>query len=315
MAYFAHPLFPLAHPVTLRLEACDAAVLTPPAAAAECSTTRYIPEIGPGCIGQLPGAPDSIGQSPPTDVSHDSHPLGPLLPDWHSPPPPPYTLLQGHGCRLEPVDAARHAQPLFDAFAEDTAHALWTYLPYGPFTDAKALAAWLDSKRGLGDQQLYTIIDAASGAALGLCGYLRIQPEAGSIEVGNLTYSPRLQRSRLATAAMVLMMENVFALGYRRYEWKCNALNAPSRRAAERLGFTFEGIFRQATVVKGHNRDTAWYSVLDHEWPRLRDTYARWLAPDNFDEDGRQRHALSAWIRSAMTAARAGHPPSPSNLT
>ncbi|TJZ70108.1 GNAT family N-acetyltransferase [Chitiniphilus eburneus] len=228
----------------------------------------------------------------------DPQPLGPYLPDWCPPPAPPHIPLHGHGCRLEPVDAARHADALFAAFAEDTSQRAWTYLPYGPFADATALAAWLNGKRGLRDQQLYAIVDTADGAALGLCGYLRIQPEAGSIEVGNLTYSPRLQRSRLATAAMALMMENAFALGYRRYEWKCNALNAPSRRAAERLGFTFEGIFRQALVVKGHNRDTAWYSILDREWPRLRDAYARWLSPENFDPAGRQRQPLSAFMEA-----------------
>lgn len=155
------------------------------------------------------------------------------------------------------------------------------------------MLAWLQQSAAKADPQFYAIVDEASGKALGLASYLRIDPQAGSIEVGWLHFSPALQQSRLATAAMALMMGNAFALGYRRYEWKCNALNWPSRKAALRLGFSYEGTFRQARVDKGHNRDTAWFSVIDGEWPALKTAFERWLTEDNFDEQGRQRLRLS----------------------
>ena len=142
------------------------------------------------------------------------------------------------------------------------------------------------------DPLFYAVVDAATGGATGVASYLRIDPANGSIEVGHINYSPLLQRTPAATEAMYLMMWHVFELGYRRYEWKCNALNAASCAAAERLGFSFEGIFRQAAVVKGRNRDTAWYSLIDEEWPALREAFQRWLAPSNFDGQGRQRTRL-----------------------
>lgn len=155
------------------------------------------------------------------------------------------------------------------------------------------MLVWLRECAAKTDPQFYTIFDEHGELPLGLASYLRIDPQAGSIEVGWLHFSPALQRSRLATAAMALMMTNAFALGYRRYEWKCNALNKPSWQAALRLGFSYEGTFRQNRVDKGRTRDTAWFSVIDSEWPALQDCFARWLAPDNFDEHGRQRLRLS----------------------
>jgi len=141
---------------------------------------------------------------------------------------------------------------------------------------------------------MFAVVDPITDDAIGVAGYLRITPASGSIEVGHLNFSPRLQRTRAATEAMYLMMAHAFELGYRRYEWKCNALNLPSRAAALRLGLSFEGIFRQATVVKGRNRDTAWYAAIDSEWPALRAAFLQWLDPANFDEQGQQRISLSA---------------------
>jgi RimJ/RimL family protein N-acetyltransferase len=219
--------------------------------------------------------------------------VGDLIPNWQPAPFPPHVTLNGWGCRVEPLNPALHGPALWQAFSEDSG-ALWTYFAEGPFANEADFLAYLAQRAAARDPQFYAIVDAASGRALGLAAYLRIEPAVGVIEVGYLHFSPALQGTRLATAAMVLMMQNAFALGYRRYEWKCNALNAPSRRAALRLGFQFEGIFRQARVSKGRNRDTAWFSVLDHEWPALSAVFARWLAADNFDVDGQQRVALSS---------------------
>ncbi len=180
---------------------------------------------------------------------------------------------------------------------------MWTYLPYGPFADFAAYRGWIEAKWLGNDPLLFALVDAASHQAVGVASYLRIDPPAGSIEVGHLGYSPLLQRTPAATEAMFLLMAQAFALGYRRYEWKCDALNEPSRAAALRLGFTFEGLFRQATVVKGRNRDTAWYSILDSEWPALRTAFECWLAPENFGPDGRQRQRLSELTQPRNSAA------------
>lgn len=201
--------------------------------------------------------------------------------------------MTGQFVTLVPPDAAAHAQALHAANQLDTTRKMWTYLPYGPFTDFEKYHAWLESMAKSTDPLFYTIINLQNQAPVGLAAYLRITPESGAIEVGHLNYSPLLQQTPAATEAMYLMMEHAFSLGYRRYEWKCDALNAPSRSAAQRLGFKFEGIFRQATVVKGRNRDTAWYSIIDTEWPALKETFQRWLHPDNFDVQGRQRQRLS----------------------
>lgn len=204
---------------------------------------------------------------------------------------------------MEILDPARHADSLTAAINLDPAGRNWTYLPYGPFADAGAYRAWLDSVSRGDDPLFFAIVDPAAGEAVGLASYLRITPVSGSIEVGHIHFSNRLKRSALATEAMFLMMQRAFDLGYRRYEWKCDALNAPSRAAATRLGFTFEGIFRQATVYKGRNRDTAWYAVIDRDWPPLRAAFLRWLAPDNFDAAGLQRTRLSDLTRTAPPPA------------
>ncbi len=226
-------------------------------------------------------------------------PVGLPLPDWSSPPHPESRLMEGRFVLLEPLNPAAHAKELFEAYALDTEGRNWTYLPYGPFPTFEVFQVWLTGISQQPDVQLYTLIPTGTGQPAGMAGYLRITPQAGSIEVGHVHYSDRLKRSHAATEAMFLMMHRAFDSGYRRYEWKCDALNAGSRKAAERLGFTFEGIFRQATVYKGRNRDTAWYSIIDSEWPILRTAFEQWLAPANFDSLGQQAQRLGALILEA----------------
>jgi len=201
--------------------------------------------------------------------------------------------MEGRYCRVEPLDVSRHARQLFDANALDADDAGWTYMAYGPFADFDAYRAWLNSAC-LGDDPLcHTIIDLKMQQAVGLASYMRIDPKSGAIEIGGLKFSPLMQRTPVATEAMYLMMKRAFELGYRRYEWKCDALNVPSRAAAQRFGFSYEGIFRQATVYKNRNRDTAWYSIIDCEWPALNAAFTRWLSPENFDATGKQKLPLS----------------------
>lgn len=218
------------------------------------------------------------------------HPLG----DWKAPPRPPREPMLGRFCQIETIDPSRHAADLHAANRSDELGRLWTYMSYGPFASFAAYETWMKHTCLGEDPMFHAIVDVKSGRALGVASYLRIDPGNGSIEVGHICYSPPLQRTPLATEAMFLMMQRAFALGYRRYEWKCDALNEPSRRAALRLGFTFEGVFRQATHYKGRNRDTAWYSIIDAEWPRLRSAYEAWLAPTSFDDQGRQRASLQS---------------------
>ncbi len=225
--------------------------------------------------------------------NHLGQPLGAPLPAWQSPPAPAGATMQGQYCRLEPVTPDAHADDLFAAYSEDRDGAIWTYLPYGPFASSGEYRAWMEQKCLGDDPRFFTLIELAGGRASGLAAYLRIDRRNGVIEVGHLAFAPRLQRTRAATEALYLMMRYAFELGYRRCEWKCDVLNAPSHTAARRLGFTYEGTFRQAVVVKGRNRDTAWFSVLDTEWPALRLAYERWLDPGNFAMDGRQRSRLS----------------------
>jgi RimJ/RimL family protein N-acetyltransferase len=219
-------------------------------------------------------------------------PIGAALSGWNAPARPPRTPMSGAYCRLEPLDVDRHAAELFDANRADSGGRMWTYLAYGPFATLDAYRAWAEARSTSDDPQFFAVIDAATGTARGVASYLRIDPPSGSIEVGHIAYAPLLQRTRAATEAMHLMMQRAFAMGYRRYEWKCDALNASSRAAAQRLGFSYEGTFRQATVYKGRNRDTAWFSVIDADWPALDAAFRRWLSPDNFDAAGRQRARL-----------------------
>lgn len=215
------------------------------------------------------------------------------MPDWKPVPRPPREAMQGRYCRVEPVDPARHAQDLFHANRADPSGRNFTYLFSGPFDTFDAYRAWLAGAAPGDDPLFHAIVDRETGKAAGVATYMRIDVNHGVIEVGNINYSPALQRRRAATEAMYLMMQRVFALGYRRYEWKCDALNAPSRAAAQRLGFSYEGLFRQAVVYKGRSRDTAWYSIIDAEWPELHRAYQRWLDPSNFDANGAQRNRLS----------------------
>ena len=208
--------------------------------------------------------------------------------------------MHGRLCRLEPLDVSKHAEQLFAANALDSHGANWTYLPYGPFESFAEYRAWLEQQSSTRDPLFFAIVDTASGDAIGVASYLRITPSSGSIEVGHLHFSPKLQRKPAATEAMFLMMRHAFELGYRRYEWKCNALNKSSRQAALRLGFSFEGIFRQATVSKGRNRDSAWYAAIDKEWPALREAFEQWLSPSNFDEKGKQCVGLSLLTRPIL---------------
>jgi len=222
-------------------------------------------------------------------------PIGAPMTHWTPCSPPPLTAMSGKHCDVVPLDIDRHAQDLFDAFAQDNDCANWTYLPYGPFEEKAPFVAWLQSSCQNNDPLFHSVIDKRTGSAAGLASYLRIEPAVGVIEVGHIHFSPLLQRTALATEALYLMMRRVFdELGYRRYEWKCDALNQPSRSAAERLGFKFEGVFRQATMYKQRNRDTAWFSILDHEWPTLQLAFESWLEPTNFDSNGRQLESLAA---------------------
>ncbi|MXN63375.1 GNAT family N-acetyltransferase [Stappia sp. GBMRC 2046] len=220
-------------------------------------------------------------------------PIGFAVPGWKPVGRPPSTPMPGRVCDVVRL-GENHAQDLFEAFSADRENRIWTYLPYGPFDSAASLGNWLEATCLGEDPLFHAVIDKETGRALGVASYLRIEPATGVIEVGHINFSPALQKTVMASEAMFLMMARVFdELGYRRYEWKCDALNAPSMAAARRLGFVYEGTFRQATLYKGRNRDTAWFSVTDREWPGLKAAFEAWLAPDNFDDDGRQRRSLA----------------------
>jgi RimJ/RimL family protein N-acetyltransferase len=231
-------------------------------------------------------------------------PIGAPVPGWSARARPPREAMVGRYCRVEPLDPACHGAQLQRAFAEDCEGRIWTYLPYGPFATLADWLAWGEPAARSQDPQFHAILDR-DGEALGVASFLRIDPANGAIEVGHIHYAPRLQRTTAATEAMVLMMRRVFAeLGYRRYEWKCDSLNAPSRRAAERLGFAYEGLFRQAVVYRERNRDTAWYAIIGKEWPALSGVFESWLDPANFDAAGRQRRSLAELTRAALAPLR-----------
>jgi RimJ/RimL family protein N-acetyltransferase len=226
-------------------------------------------------------------------------PLGPRV-STGSALRPDAVVLEGQFGRLERLDPDRHGGDLWQATAGH--EGLWTYLPYGPFTDAETLIRWLAERASPADPFAYAVVNRA-GRAVGILALRDIRPEMRVIEVGHVVYSPQLQGSPLGTEAHYLLARYVFeTLSYRRYEWRCNTLNAASGRAAQRLGFTFEGIFRQHMIVKGRSRDTAWYAMLEHEWPRRKLAFERWLAAENFDAYGRQRARLS----DLSSAARVG---------
>jgi len=210
---------------------------------------------------------------------------------------PQRAVLSGRWINLVPLDPAAHGRSLFELSHAQDRDPLWRYLFEGPFATQTAFDADLKRKAASEDPLYFAVIDRASGLAHGHAAYMRIEPNHRVIEVGSILYTPPLQRTAGATEAMYLMAKHVFEdLGYRRYEWKCNALNEPSRRAALRFGFSFEGIFRQHMIVKGRNRDTAWYAMLDSEWPARRRGFERWLEPANFDERGRQKEKLSRFM-------------------
>jgi RimJ/RimL family protein N-acetyltransferase len=201
--------------------------------------------------------------------------------------------LEGRWVRLEPLDAAAHCGALWAELESPATHHIWQFLFDGPYLDRASFCAAIEKKSGQADPSFYAIVDRETGQAQGYASFMRIKPAHRVIEVGSILYTPALQRTRGATEAMYLMARHVFEeLGYRRYEWKCDSRNEPSRRAAGRLGFRFEGIFRQHMIVKGQNRDTAWYSMLDSEWPERKTALEQWLDPGNFEESGRQRRPL-----------------------
>ncbi|MDA7086885.1 GNAT family protein [Pseudomonas sp. SA3-5] len=214
--------------------------------------------------------------------------------DWQPVPSPPRAPLTGRYVHLQPLDLAAHGDDLWLALqGPDADPLLWDYLPYGPFAERAAFDTWLAANAASADPLFFAVIELASQRAVGLLSFLRIAPRDGCIEIGHIAFGRAMQRSPASTEAVYLLAELAMGtLGYRRLEWKCNALNARSMRAAERLGFVYEGTFRQHMVIKGRNRDSAWFSILDREWPRCQAAFQRWLASANFDEQGRQKHSL-----------------------
>ncbi len=221
--------------------------------------------------------------------------VGAAVENWSLRPLPGDVVLQGRYCRLEPLDVARHADSLYEAYALAGDGRDWTYMFSGPFTDRDEFVAYATKAAQSIDPKHFAVIDLKLNRAVGTLSLMRIDPVHGSIEVGNVAFSPLLKQQTAATEAHFLLMQYAFdELNYRRYEWKCDSLNAPSRSAALRLGFSFEGIFRQAIVYKGRSRDTAWYSIIDPEWPHLKHTLQTWLAASNFDEQGQQKQSLQS---------------------
>ena len=230
------------------------------------------------------------------EINEFGQPVGLVVPSWQAPPLPGDEVLTGSACRIEPLSASNHTASLYTANEKAADDRAWTYLPYGPFESFEDYHAWVTSAAAGSDPKFYAIVDLKTGRAAGVASFLRIDQQSGSIEVGHIHLSPLLQRTRAATEAMYLLMRYAFDLGYRRYEWKCDALNTASCEAGQRLGFRPEGVHRQARVTKGRNRDTAWFSILDSEWPARRAEFERWLAPENFAADGKQRSALDQKI-------------------
>jgi RimJ/RimL family protein N-acetyltransferase len=229
-------------------------------------------------------------------------PIGPLV-ETHHAKRPERTTLKGRWITLAPLDAERHSQELYEGSNGDPGRErVWAYLFNGPFASLADFAADIELKARSVDPHFFAVVDNASGRAVGFQALMRIDPSNRVIEVGNIMYTPEMQRTAGATEAQYLFARYVFdVLGNRRYEWKCNDLNAPSKRAAERFGFAFEGVFRQHMIVKGRNRDTAWFSMLDSEWPARKAAYERWLSPDNFDPHGRQKESLSNLMPGAKS--------------
>ena len=232
-------------------------------------------------------------------------PIGFPMDHWNGCEHPRGAVMKGRLCRMEPIDAVRHSADLFEAFSLDLGQGNWTYMPYGPFTSESELRDWIVSTCSGDDPCFFSVIDTQTDKAVGVASYLRIEPSMGVIEVGHIHFSPLMQAKPIATEAMYLMMRQVFdGLGYRRYEWKCDVLNRPSCKAAQRIGFMFEGIFRQALMYKQRNRDTAWYSILDREWPIAKAVFEAWLDAGNFDDEGQQRNNMSQAMQEALAEIR-----------
>lgn len=227
-----------------------------------------------------------------TRTNEFGQPIGDDLLGWREPARPSRVPLEGARVDLVPLDPGDHAAGLFEAFVPASA-SLWTYMSFGPFSDVHELSRTLDGLNRLDGWLPYAVV--VSGVAVGLAAYLRIDPPNGVLEIGSLAFSPGLQNTSAATEALYLMINHCFELGYRRCEWKCDHLNAPSHAAALRLGFKFEGVFRQATHYKSRNRDTAWYAIIDRDWPVLRASFQAWLSAENFDELGEQLRSLQSF--------------------
>lgn len=218
--------------------------------------------------------------------------LGPDL-NYPGAKAPPKTPIAGSSVRLEPIDPARHVADLYELSKGDDT--IWNYMGYGPFADLGAMRTWLDTTAASPDPLYFAIVDTATGRAVGMTSFMRIDAKSGAIEIGNIWFAPILMKTKQATEAIFLQMREVFdRWGYRRLEWKCNARNAPSRAAAARFGFSYEGLFRQHMIIKGRSRDTAWFAMLDGEWPETKAAFERWLAPSNFDASGKQKTPLAA---------------------
>lgn len=221
-------------------------------------------------------------------VNEYDQPVGPALPDWVPPAVPDAVTIYGRYCLLERLDPQRHAAALFAAYAQAPDDRDWTYMSAGPFATEDDYANWTTAAANRDTERHYAIIDRATLRPLGTMALMRMTPQHGCLEVGTLMLSPAVQRTRIATEAHYMLMRYVFELGYRRYEWKCDSLNQASIRAARRLGFTYEGTFRQAMVYKHRSRDTAWFAIIDQDWPAIQRAFEQWLVPENFDPDGNQ---------------------------
>lgn len=231
------------------------------------------------------------------ELNHYSQTVGDLLPHWNGVQPLPNSVLQGQYCRLEPLDARYHTYDLLNAFSQAENDSDWTWLAGERPEELSDMARWIVGKMVDSGVKAFAVVDNASGNAVGVIAWLADNVQNGSVEIGHVTWSPRMKKSVLGTEAVWLMLRHAFACDYRRIEWKCDTLNTASRRAAERLGFTWEGRFRQHMVRKGRNRDTDYLSLLDSEWPSRDAAIAAWLAADNFDAQGQQKRKLAAFLK------------------
>lgn len=268
---------------------------------AEETAARADLPLGDPAVSEPPSADLRVGDPAVSEPPSADLPLGERL-DWTAAKPPERIALRGAHVLLRPLDAETDAEPLYArSHPPHGDPAIWTYLPDGPYESVDHLREMIAGTQRIADALYFALVDLPAERPLGIAAYLRITPEFGTIEIGHIWFGAPLQRSTAATEAIYLLARHAFDdLGYRRLEWKCNALNAASRRAAERFGFTFEGVFRQHQVLKGRNRDTAWYSITDADWPPIRAGFESWLSPQNFDGEGRQVRSL----RELIVAAR-----------